>query len=138
YTNEEYDGTGSNFIFLNQYPVTAITSVERNDGTLSSPSWTTLTEGDDYEPYLTEGYIDFLTRLPETDRHRYRITYTAGYTTIPYDLELACLKLVSESYNKRKNDGVSSERIGSWAITYTGVIENDPAFADTIARYKRI
>jgi len=138
YTQEEYDGTESNYIFLKQYPVTAATTIERNDGTLSTPSWTSLTEGDDYEPYLNEGYLDMLGRTSETERHRYRATYTAGYTTIPYDLEIACLKLVSEGYNKRKNDGVTSERIGSWAITYGSVIENDKAFAETIARYRRI
>lgn len=45
-----------------------------------------------------------------------RITYYGGYTTIPDDLEQACLKLVKYVYEK--NEDVKSEKLGAYSITY--------------------
>jgi len=47
------------------------------------------------------------------------VWYTAGYTTIPYALEQACLELVKYKYDQSKRDsGVKSEKIGK-VYSYT-------------------
>lgn len=46
------------------------------------------------------------------------VDYTAGYTTIPYVLEQACIELVVYKYNKSKIDGVmKSETLGDYSYT---------------------
>jgi len=47
------------------------------------------------------------------------VWYTAGYTTIPYALEQACLELVKFKYDQSKRDsGLKSEKIGN-VYSYT-------------------
>jgi len=47
------------------------------------------------------------------------VWYTAGYTTIPYALEQACLELVKFKYDQSKRDpGMKSEKIGG-VYSYT-------------------
>lgn len=45
-----------------------------------------------------------------------RITYYAGYKTIPDDIEAKCLELIKMAYDKNKN--VKSEKIGPYSITF--------------------
>jgi len=46
------------------------------------------------------------------------ISYTAGYTPIPYALEAACLELVKYKYNQSKKDGaLRSESLGDYSYT---------------------
>jgi len=45
-----------------------------------------------------------------------RITYYAGYITIPDDIEAKCLELVKMAYDKNKD--VKSEKLGPYSITF--------------------
>ena len=48
----------------------------------------------------------------------YHITYTAGYTTIPYALEMACLELVKYKWDSAQAGGVyKSESLGDYSYT---------------------
>ena len=68
---------------------------------------------DDYEVFLDHLYIPGgLTK----GYGNIRITYYAGYETIPDDLEQACLKLVKSGYEKNSN--VKSEGLGPYSVTY--------------------
>jgi hypothetical protein len=56
-----------------------------------------------------------------TAGHEYFVTYVAGYTTIPYSLEQACIELVKYKYDQSKRDsGLKSESFGEGAdYSYT-------------------
>lgn len=86
------DGQGTSFIVLDHTPVTAVTSISYWDG----DSWVALVDGDDYvRMEIKDGatiYLDSYTFAEGTSN--YRIVYTAGYSTIPYDLQLGMKKLV--------------------------------------------
>lgn len=46
------------------------------------------------------------------------ITYTAGYTTIPYDVEQACIQLAGALYNMGKRDlSLKHEKLGDYEYT---------------------
>ena len=45
-----------------------------------------------------------------------RITYYAGYATIPDDIEAKCLELIKMAYDKNKN--VKSEKLGPYSVTF--------------------
>jgi len=114
---EYYDGTGREVLILDRTPVTAVTSLYVDGdgyyGQGSSPfeSDTAWTQGTDFAIrrvdeseenagiLLALGSIDF--QAPATwpvGRGNIKVTYTAGYTAIPKDLELAAHLLAGQVY----------------------------------------
>ncbi len=66
------------------------------------------------------------------------IQYTAGFATVPADLDLACVKLVAEEYRRRTRIGVASEAVsGVGSRTYTNA-DMDTNTKDTLGRYTRV
>lgn len=118
YANEEYDGTNTRFINAKQYPITAVISYQENNGTAGTPDWDDLQS--DFVKYVDDGQgpgqffydIGFVRGI-----RNYRFSYTAGYTTIPYDLEEACLELCVWIYKDRQNKGMQSETLGEYSYT---------------------
>jgi hypothetical protein len=59
----------------------------------------------------------------------YFVDYTAGYTTVPYALEEACLLLVAYRYNQKDQDqAMKAESIGDYSYTrqdIANVVPND-------------
>lgn len=73
-------------IYLNQYPVKSVDAVTVNDQPLLAT---------DYKCKKTNGKLISVSRArwPMGDIN-ILVTYTAGFSEIPYDLELACKHLV--------------------------------------------
>jgi len=65
-----------------------------------------------------------------------RITYYAGYDTIPDDLEEACLKLVQLVYEKNTN--VQSEKLGPYSVTYIDTKDIPVDVKTTLDAYKKV
>lgn len=119
HTNEEYDGNGRYYINLKHYPVTALTTYQRNYGTVGDTDWNSL-EGD-YIKLVSDttdgpGQVYYIGGFLKGVRN-YRFTYTAGYSTIPNDLEEACIILATYMYNARKSTGLKSETLGEYSYT---------------------
>jgi len=68
---------------------------------------------DDYE--VSPDHIYYRNGFSE-GHENIRITYYAGYITIPDDIEDKCLDLVKRAYSKSKD--VKSEKLGPYSITY--------------------
>ena len=85
FTDEEYDGNGLNGLYLRQYPVKSITSV-----TVEGTSLNII----DYKCKKNNGKLIRNNGIWPTGEINILVTYTAGYTEIPSDLELACKHLV--------------------------------------------
>lgn len=149
YTQETYDGPEfedekSNWLYLDNFPVTAFTTIEYRTGTSSYATF----DSSAYETYADRGAIYFHGGVPR-GRKAVRVTYSAGYKidwttqanhTLPHDLTLACRLLVAQMFNKRKSQGIQSEKIGTWALSYE--TPEDSAMSDQIkdilARYRRV
>ena len=103
YTEELYDGNGKNKLVLRQFPITVVTSIKRYDGIVSSAeSWYTLVALTDYDRLIIpkESYSIILDNGSfAMGIQNYKITYTAGYSTMPEDIQLACKELVKAIYN---------------------------------------
>jgi len=116
YTNEEYDGTGTNYINLKHYPITSLTAYEKNTGSLGNPNWEALES--DYITYLgDEGQVYYELGPFERGVKNYRFSYVAGYSTIPNDLQQACITLCSYLKNVTKGTGLRSESLGEYSYT---------------------
>jgi len=122
YTDEEYSGSETQYLDLKNYPVSSITKLERRTSSDYSVS--------DFDDIDTSDYI--LNQANENDYgqiyypagflngiRNYRVTYVAGYSAIPNDLEEACGKLVSYLLKTaNKNEGIKSETLGRYSVTY--------------------
>lgn len=110
------------------FPVNAINSI---DGVAySGEEWT------DYLVSKNEVKIlepDFLSKVK---LWRIKVSYNYGYTTIPQDLKLAILILVSGLYNAKENYGTTVCKIGMESINFRDVTESED-FNRIVKTYKK-
>lgn len=93
YTNEEYDGSGGNQLVLGVRPVTSVASFQYRGTSQNEDSWSD-SDGEFYFLDQASGVLELL--YNQTNNfNSYRLTYTAGYSTIPADLAEACATLAA-------------------------------------------
>jgi hypothetical protein len=93
---------------------------EDNDVTISNVRsvWINDDEVDEDNFTVDEDHIYYYGEFPEGHRN-IKITYYGGYSTIPDDLEQACLEIVQILYEGNENIGnIQSEKLGDHSITY--------------------
>lgn len=129
---ELHDGEGS-MIFPRQWPINSIASIESRSGSLGAPTWTAYTTND-YTYDSRAGIIYFATPV-FCDKQNIRLTYQGGFLTIPSDLELACIKMTSKEFDKRKSQGVPQEGVGGGSVTWNENV--DPSAIKIIQKYRR-
>lgn len=107
---EYHDGVGSDRIFLKHYPVMSVASL------YSDPDYnfdaSHLIAAADYQTYTDEGYIVLVSDAFDIGPRVIKITYRAGWDTIPYEIKLAGLEYAALLYEKFKN-----HRIGLTSVT---------------------
>jgi len=100
---ELYDGSGNNRLVVEQYPIVSITSLEVYQGLNAddTENWDTWVQGEDYDRLMNEDNSVFLggTTFPKGDMN-IRLTYIAGYSSIPDDIQNVCKKLMILIYKK--------------------------------------
>lgn len=117
YTNEEYDGTGSNQLVLLGRPVTSITSFQYRNSVDNQNDWDD-TLSTDYFSNLSAGVLDLL-NTQTNNFNAYRVTYTAGFSTIPADLSEACVMLAGALVeNAASGTAVKRKREGQREVEY--------------------
>lgn len=50
--------------------------------------------------------------------YNYRFTFSAGFNPIPYDIKLVCMQMIAEIYNTQGTEGIKSEKIDTYSISY--------------------
>lgn len=119
-----------------QYPITATEPivVKYRNGT---DNWDTQ-ESTAYDVYEDRGQLYIHGGMPNV-RKAVKLTYSAGYASIPNDLSLACIKLTARQFEKRKSQGKKSESIGGASITWqdAGAESMDGDVMDILNSYKR-
>jgi hypothetical protein len=149
YTNEIYESRfakeSSDFpqlarskeywVSLVNYPITATTPVAVS--MRSGNTDYTVLDSTNYDVYEKRGQIYLYGGIPWI-RKALKITYSAGYATIPTDLSMACIQLVCKLYEKRKSQGKKAESIGGASITWADPMnEMDGYTKGTLENYKR-
>lgn len=152
-SNEEYDGSGTSKLLLNQYPVIEgeTFTLQRRDSNKDDGSWQTI-DSENYIVKYDSGIIEFLAGEFSKGRANFRVSYTAGYylpsasefdddtdddQDLPADLELQVMKLCSAQYNNRKNANVKSSRVRDVSITYMTESEKDTEMKKILNFYKK-
>lgn len=136
HTNEEYDGNGMYELNLKHYPIITFTSLAENNATDNSDDWSTV----DANEYWMDTDTGIITKTSTFTRGKfnYRATYTAGYASIPHDLQYACMTLISEIWTKRKSTGVKSESLGDHSIAFAESKETNNVIKEILSRYKEM
>ena len=111
---ETRNGHDERFITFGDYPVASVQSVVISGVTVPpAPDMT------------SNGYLFDSTRLSLSGYRFYRgylnveLQYTAGFVTIPLEIEQACIELVSAKYKGRDRIGVSAKTINGETISFT-------------------
>jgi hypothetical protein len=92
---------------LSQFPLVGSPLVELSVD--YGKTFTTLTEYTDYVVLTKSGYIKSTSALGFTDYlNGYRVTYAAGYETLPLDLKMAVLDLVT--FYRRNDSAIHSPK----------------------------
>lgn len=148
-TNELYNGKGTPRIFLRCMLIdsTETFTLEERSG---ESDWATI-DSDKYVVYYDQGYIQLLNGNFCTGAQNYRISYTGGYIMpsnvayqtnenldLPYDLELACLDMVSMLYKLRTAGGIKRQKVRDVELEYKDVLDKIPAIKMTLDRYKLV
>lgn len=108
-TQELHSGKGEQFLVLKNLPATDITAFEYADGDLGSRTWTAF-DSDEYELDPDSGRIYVPGGVPY-GFNNIRVSYTAGYATIPADLEELANAMVAKVFDDARSQGKSSEGI---------------------------
>lgn len=133
YTNEVYDTRLTQRIFLKNYPVTTLTTVEYRSGAGASPTWNTY-DTNGYLLYGKEGYVYFYGRLPAI-KQGMRFTYVAGFLidfanenipslhTLPFDITMVATELTAKIFGSRKAQGITNMTTEGQSITFSGDVD---------------
>lgn len=153
YANEEYDGTGTRELKLKHFPVTAFTKLEVNNASDNTDSWETIdsknywVDNDTGIITRTSAFADFDDDDPKglsddtvfsTGKNKYRASYTAGYATVPYDIQMACLGMVADAKNRMPNSGVVRETLGDHSIEMASVDKENKLVSNILDKYRDI
>jgi len=106
------DGSGRDIVVLPEYPVTDV--AELRVDTARSFGATSVIDTDDYE-YYDDGRLCYWSGFPLA-RRCVKVTYTAGYATVPYDLQQAVVESCAYTWKRYR-----SRSIGTRSITADGV-----------------
>lgn len=111
---EEISGIGEPNIYIDNYPIQSITSIEKWDGT----SWDDV-DSDSYRYEDGTGRIYVDSGVWANGFQNYRVSYSGGFSTIPFALEDLVLEIAALMWNKVGTDPrVSREKIGSYRTEY--------------------
>lgn len=122
-TNKVEVFTGGNFLLLSEFPVLSVTSVEYSSD--YGKTYTVLTEFVDYVLNSQDGTIAPINADGQfyATLNGYKVTYKAGFTSLPEDLKLATLDLVTY-YLKGDFSVKSSRDAGSNTVQIEYITKN--------------
>lgn len=121
---EKLDGTGFDFLTLSQRPVTEVAEV-KIDADRGFGSGIEALASDEYDLDADTGMLYRVAATWPFGRRNIRVTYTAGYATVPADVTQAANEIVAEWYVRAKQlksgqsqAEVASENVGYESQTY--------------------
>lgn len=133
---EYYDGDGTDTLHLKAWPITAVTSIHVDDSTPRDWATDDLIDSDEYLIYENDGKVVLDGDVFTPGKYNVKVIYTAGYATVPYDLQQAVEDLVIYWYQRQKEKrvGVRSVSVGDKSTSYE--VDVPKGVMSTFLRYK--
>lgn len=132
---EIYFGNDSESICLDHYPVIDVDYLSQDIDTENRIT-NDLIKPSDYFVRVEDGLLELIDDVfcKSTAYRTIYVKYSAGYETIPADIKLACLNLISKKYNDitDKRSGIQSKSSMNYQITYlqTDLSDSDNRIID--------
>jgi len=130
---EYLDGEGNSFLFVKNFPINSVSEIA------SDSDWTwgsdTVIDSDDYR-IVNKSYIAYNSYFT-IGTQNIKVSYNAGYSVIPADIQEAMVEEVSRIYHRRKEVDVFIKTItdGSQHRHPSGLMPGTKMILD---RYKRV
>lgn len=124
---EYYDGDGSQRLIVNQRPIISVTSIYLDPSSLFTAGTLVpnLNSGSPAElisnqRQLNAGIIDLFSYAFYRGRRSVKITYSAGYATVPADLQRAVKLICAKAWKMQdlQMTGQISQQVGDKTVTY--------------------
>lgn len=98
--SETFNYSGEELLFVKHTPLISVSSVEYDNSDLGeNPSFSTLAEHTQYKVDKDKGcivlYPSKFSSLPKDGVDRFRVNYTAGYSSVPANVQMLATKLVA-------------------------------------------
>ena len=138
-TNEIGNGDGTEFFYPKYPPVSAVTTLQ--DRSDPNGTWASIVSDTDYiliDP-IAGDYVElYNTTFPE-GRSNIRITYTAGYSTIPNEVKQVAYEMVATRFRESNDPALGHNRLGmiSTATSQAGV-SYSKSYIDLLPKWKSI
>ena len=107
-------GSGTNELLLNEYPIKTATVADYTEFVINKKAGI-LQSGSVWSPTV-----------------KYTINFTAGYATIPADIEKACMIMVSMGLERRGSEHLKTEVVGPLRSDFA------TNFPDILEKYRKI
>ncbi len=143
---EYYDGDGSQQLIVNQRPVISVASIYVDPSCLfeSGSLVPNLNSGSPAELIssqrkLNSGIIELFSYAFYRGRRSVKITYSAGYSTVPSDLQRAVKLITAKAWKMQdlQMTGQISQQVGDKTVTYEPDAWPKEAI-EIVGRYRRI
>lgn len=143
---EDYDGNDTPILILKHFPVIGTPTQVNQDGNRDFLAATNLTVNDDYVINATEGMLRLIGPIDGYDadsiwpkgKLNVRVAYTAGYATIPEELNLACRLFAGYLYKKMGSQGNKSYTIGQISVVEDDHLSGIPnSFRSMMEHWRR-
>lgn len=117
-----YDGNGQDFMLLRHAPVISVAKVEVCGTVIPAANTTTWPPSSGYtfdSPGDALATLTLWGTFFPRQRKGVRVSYRAGYATVPADLSQAVTELVGEKYRRRDRIGQVSAAVAQQTIVYS-------------------
>lgn len=117
---EYYNGNGDDKLILNNYPVSTLTSVYDDQAQTFAVGSLIPATSLYIIPDGLKNIIAYYGGAFTPGYHNIKVVYTAGYATVPYDLQEACFGIVALYFyqTQEKRFGITSRSVGDGSTTF--------------------
>lgn len=131
---EDHDGKGAMVLFPKQSPITTVSGIwDDYDWEYTDDD---LIDADNYK-IIDENCIVFKNVALNNYTANIRITYTAGFTTVPDDLKQATISEVTRMYKNKNQLDVTTKTLSDGSVIISGG-KFLPLTHVTLKKYKRL
>lgn len=134
---EYYEGNGTDTLYLRSYPVNSTNETIEVyiDGNRDFDNGTQIASAS----LFIDSDMGKLVYVGGTFHKRYavKVVYSAGYTTVPYDLQGAALEALGVLWKRKSEGRFDTSTLSRGDVSYTYLADMPHTVTETLKRYRR-
>lgn len=99
-----YDGSGTRYLFLNQYPVATVATLQTVHSIVDGIKDSSTINSDNYRLNKRDGIIELVVGIFSEGAQNVEVNFNAGFGTIPADLQMIAEEMVAIQWRKHYRD----------------------------------